>query len=419
MSSPLQSLIDHLFRHSAGQMVATLTRVFGPTHLELAEEVVQEALLTALQQWGIRGVPDNPRAWLFQVARNRALDRLRRDASLRAREPEILAAFAGGGDASEARFAHEVDDDALRMMFMCCHPSIPPDSRVALTLKIVAGFSVDEIARAFLGKKDAIAQRLVRAKRLIREETIPLEFPTRTELPSRLTSVLDVLYLVFNEGYAATGGTDLVRTDLCIEAIRMTRALAGHPATASPEADALLALMLLQSARLPARVDDAGELTTLEQQDRSRWDGAMMAEGFRLLGRASRGERLTPWHVEAAIAACHAAAPSFAETDWPAIVHHYEQLMTMRSSPVVAVNHAVAVAMASGPEAGLAELARIADDPSLANYLPLHVARGELALRAGDRATAEKALTRALELPATLPEKRHVLRSLERLKNGG
>ena len=415
MPEPLSSLLDHLFRHSAGQMVATLTRIFGPEHLELAEEVVQESMLAALGRWGISGVPDNPSGWLFRVARNRALDHLRRDATLRSKERDVMEAFGDRAPEDDARFAHEPGDDSLRLMFLCCHPSLPEESRVALTLKTVAGFSVEEIARAFLTKKETVAQRLVRAKRLIRETEIPLAFPSRTEMPARLESVLGALYLLFNEGYTATAGSSLVRRDLCDEAIRLSRALAQHPVTASPETDALLALLLLQSARLPARVDDAGELAILEEQDRSRWDRQRIAEGLRLLGRSSRGDRLTPWHIEAAIAACHGTAPSFEETDWSAIVRHYDQLLAMRRSPVAAVNRAVAVAMASGPRAGLAELEQIRTDAAVRNYLPLQVAIGELLLRAGDRTAAARELNRALAMPCTLVEKRHVLRRLESL----
>ena len=412
MSDHVHGLVDHLFRHSAGQMVATLTRVFGAEHLSLAEEVVQEALIAAMQQWSLSGVPDNPRGWLFQVARNRALDQLRREATLRDKEPQLVAAFRDRGPGEEPLFAHELRDDQLRMMLMCGHPSIPKESRIALTLKTVGGFSVDEIARAFLTKKETIAQRLVRAKRLIREEGIPIELPSRAELPARLESLLEVLYLLFNEGYGAHAGEDLVRVELCAEAIRLARQLVDHPATSLPETHALLSLMLLQAARLPARVDAAGELATLEEQDRELWDQRMLAEGLRELGRSATGERLTAYHVEAAIASCHAMAPSFEETDWPAVVSHYDQLLELKPTPVVALNRAVAVAMAEGPSRGLAAAEEIAEHPALRDYLPLAATLGELSLRAGDRSRAAEHFTRALELPATMPEKRFLLRKL-------
>lgn len=411
----VHGLVDHLFRHSAGQMVATLTRVFGSEHLALAEEVVQEALLSAMQQWSLGGIPENPQAWLFQVARNRALDTLRRDANLRGKEPAIVDAFRERSAEDEPRFAHELRDDQLRMMLMCCHPAIPRESRIALTLKTVGGFSVAEIARAFLTKNETIAQRIVRAKRLIRDEHIPIEMPSRLALPQRLESLLEVLYLLFNEGYAAHAGEDLIRNDLCLEAIRLARQLVEHPATSMPEAHALLALMLLQSSRTPARVDAQGELVPLEEQDRSLWNQSMLAEGLRTFGRSASGERLTAYHVEAAIAACHAVAPTFDDTDWTAIVEHYDQLFALKPTPVVALNRAVAIAMAKGPHAGIEALNEIAAHPSLREYTPLAITLGELHLRTGDRKRAAEFFTRALELPGTMAEKRFVLRKLATL----
>jgi RNA polymerase sigma-70 factor (ECF subfamily) len=408
-------LIEHLFRHSAGQLVATLTRVFGAGQLELAEEVVQEALMSAMQQWSIAGIPENPRGWLFRVARNRALDQLRRDANLRSKEPEVAAALHERLSEDQPAFAHELRDDQLRMMLMCAHPALPADSRTALVLKTVGGFSVDEIARAFLTKRETIAQRIVRAKKLIRDEGIALDFPSRAELPQRLDTLLDVLYLTFNEGYSAHAGEELVRHDLCAEAIRLARTLAEHPATSGPAVHALLALLLLQAARLPARVDAAGELAILAEQERSLWDGRMLAEGLRMLDRSASGERLTAYHIEAAIASCHAVAPSFEETDWRAIVAHYDELLELKRSPVVALNRAIAVAMADGPAAGIEALDAIASHPALGSYLPLFATLGELWLRSGDSARAAAYFTRALELPGSMTEKRFLLRKLHAL----
>jgi RNA polymerase sigma-70 factor (ECF subfamily) len=416
MSQPTRDLIDHLFRHAAGEMVATLTRVFGSAHVSLAEEVVQESLISALQQWSVRGIPENPKGWLYQVARNRALDQLRRETTLRGKEAEIVAVFRERASIDEPAFAHEVRDDQLRMMLMCCHPSIARESRIALTLKTVGGFSVDEIARAFLTKKDTIAQRIVRAKRTIREEAIPMELPSRAALPERLDSLLEVVYLIFNEGYSAHSGEELIRHDLADEALRLGGALTAHPSTALPEAYALLALMLLQAARLPARVDAAGELATLEEQDRMLWDQRMIADGLRTLGRSASGSRVTPYHVEAAIASCHAIAPSFEETDWDAIVAHYDELLELKPTPVVALNRAVAMAMARGPAAGIAALQEIASHPSLRDYLPLPATLGDLHLRNGEPRRAAEYFARALELPATMPEKRYLLRKLERCR---
>src|SRR5215510_11652054 len=273
LDNQVPALVDHLFRHQAGQMIATLVRIFGPRHIDLAEEVVQDALLKALQQWPYRGVPDNPVAWLIQVAKNRALDLLRRESSLQAKSEEIVRAFSLQEDFANRRVeierGSESLDDTLGMIFMACHPAIPREGRVALTLKTVGGFGVSEIARAFLAKEPTIAQRLVRAKRLIRDEGVTFDLPTRTEMSTRLDSVLEVLYLLFNEGYTAHAGENLVRADLAQEAIRLCSLLVRHRATNRPKCHALLALMMFQAARLHARVGEGGELALLSEQDRS------------------------------------------------------------------------------------------------------------------------------------------------------
>jgi RNA polymerase sigma-70 factor (ECF subfamily) len=411
MTETVQGLVDHLFRRSAGQMVATLTRIFGPAHLSLAEEVVQEALLTALQQWRMSAIPDNPEAWLFQVARNRALDAVRRLKSFD--EKVARLEVAASAESEWPGFAHEPEDDQLRMMLMCCHPAIPEDGRIALTLKTVGGFSVEEIARAFLTKDDTIAQRIVRAKRLIRDEKIPVEMPSREELPERIESVLKVLYLTFNEGYSAHTGEDLIRNDVVAEAIRLARLVADHPLAGTPAASALASLMLLQGARLPARLDTAGELATLEDQDRSLWDRAMIFAGVRYLDRSAAGDRVTAYHIEAALAAVHSTAPSFEDTDWQHILQLYDELLAVKPSPVVALNRAVALAMLRGPQAGIAAVEQLAAHNSLRDYLPFPVTLGELWLRAGDPSRAATWFSRALELPSTTPEKRFLLRKLE------
>lgn len=398
-------------------MVATLTRIFGAEHLSLAEEVVQEALVSALQQWSFRGVPDNPSGWLFQVARNRALDHLRREASLRQKEREVVAAFQELHRHADGEVPGEISDDQLRMMLLCCHPTIPEESRIALTLKSVCGFSVDEIARAFLVRKEAIAQRIVRAKRLIREQALVMELPPRAEFSRRRDSLLKVLYLMFNEGYVAHEGEELVRADVCQEAIRLTRQLVEHPSMADPATHALLALMLLQAARIAARTDMAGELAVLATQDRSRWDRSLISEGMRHLDASARGDRLTRYHVEAAIASCHAVAPAFEDTDWRQIVEHYDDLMVLEPSPVVSLNRAIAVAMLEGPAAALDEVEQLAAHASMEGYLPLAATLGELWLRRGDRGRAAEHFTRALELPASLPEKRFLLRKLSECRS--
>jgi RNA polymerase sigma-70 factor (ECF subfamily) len=408
----IDGVVDHLFRHSAGQMVATLTRIFGPEHLALAEEVVQDALVTALQTWKLQGLPENPGAWLFQVARNRALDHVRRETSLRQKKSEIEFSLRNAADPvpGESRFAHELEDDQLRMMLMCCHPAIPEESRIALTLKTVGGFSVEEIARAFLARSETIAQRIVRAKRLIRDRAIAMELPSRHDLPARLDTLLRVLYLMFNEGYSAHEGDDLVRSDVCAEAIRLARLVAEHRVAGSPSARALLALMLLQAARLPSRVDAAGELATLEYQDRSLWDREMIREGIEFLERSAEGDVLTAWHLEAGIAMCHATAATFESTNWETIVEQYDELLKINPSPVITLNRAVAVAMARGPAAGIEAVESIESNHTLRDYLPFFATLGELWLRNGDPARAAVYFSRAIDLPGNLPEKRFLLK---------
>jgi RNA polymerase sigma-70 factor (ECF subfamily) len=417
-------LVDHLFRHSAGQMVATLTRMLGPHNLSLAEEVVQDALVRAIETWPHRGVPENPRAWLMQVARNRALDHLRREATL-ARKAGLLAAdpvnapgplapaaplaLAGGDELEPA--AAPWADDSLVMILMCCHPALAREAQVALTLKTVGGFSVEEIARAFLLRSSTVAQRLVRARRLLRERRIAFELPVRG-LGPRIDSALETIYLLFNEGYAATAGDDLVRSDLCGEAVRLATILAKHPATSRPEVHALLALMLFQASRLPARTDAEGALVLLADQDRQRWDRALIGQALRHLERCAAGERRTAYHLEAGIAACHAMAPSYAETDWAQILALYDDRLKLEPSPVVVLNRAVALSMVAGPRAGIGALSEVADDPRLRDYYLLPATLADLWLRCGERQVAAAFYRRALELPCNEPERRFLRRRL-------
>jgi RNA polymerase sigma-70 factor (ECF subfamily) len=392
--------------------VARLTRALGPTHLELAEEAVQDAVVKALQTWGYRGVPDRPQAWLFRVARNRALDGLRRldRWEVAASDPELVAL----ADALEAlpppaagRPGGLLGDDELALVFLCCHPSLPVDAAVALTLRTVGGLAIREIASAFLVPEATMAQRLVRAKRTLRR--LPaLEIPAPHELPARRQAVLRALYLLFNEGYTATEGDLLVRRELCAEAIRLASLLASHPSTMDAEVDALLALLLLQASRLPARTDDRGELLLLAEQDRARWDRELLGRGLAHLERAGRGDRLTPYHLEAGIAACHAAAPSFERTDWRAVVALYDLLAERAPSPVVTLNRAVAVAMRDGVAAGLAALDEVRGNESLARGHLLPSVRGWLLERAGDRVAAAAAYGRAAARTRSEPVRRHL-----------
>jgi RNA polymerase sigma-70 factor (ECF subfamily) len=403
MSAPGE-LVEHLFRRQAGRMTTALVRIFGPRHLQLAEDVVQEALVRALEQWPHRGIPANPAAWLIEVAKNRALDALRREASLAGKTAEIARVFTSGGSA----LGDEMDDQ-LAMMFLACHPAIPRESRVALTLKTVCGFGAREIARAFLLQEDAAAQRIVRAKRLVRDRDLRFELPEGNALAARRESVLEALYLMFNEGYSRNV------TDLIEESLRLMRLVADHASTAAPEADALLALALLQSARAASRIDAAGDLLLLEDQDRSQWDVGRIADGLRRLDRCARGDRQTPWHVEAAIAAAHATACDYASTDWRYIAHLYDQLYAMNPSPVIALNRAVAISRWEGAAAGLSAIEPIEHHPALARYYLLPATLARLWREAGDPARSAFYYSRALACETPEVERRFLERQLAKV----
>lgn len=412
------ALVDHLFRHQAGQMVATLVRVLGPRHIDLAEEVVQEALLKALQLWAYKGVPDNPSAWLIQVAKNRALDLLRREASLQEKSEEIVRAFAAQEIfANQRNESEQALDDTLAMVFMACHPSLAREARVALTLKTVGGFGTGEIARAFLAKEPTIAQRLVRAKRLIRDEAISFELPSAKEMSARLDSVLEVIYLMFNEGYAAHSGENLVRADLCDEAIRLCSLLVRHAATNLPKSHALLSLMLFQAARLSARVGAGGELSLLAEQDRSLWNRRLIAIGFHYLDSSAAGEEFTEYHLQAAIASCHAAAASYELTDGKQIVRLYDLLIGLNPSPVIALNRAVAIAKHRGAEAALREIEKIISHPALQHYYLLPATLGELWQELGETRKAADNFRQALRCPCSEPERRFLQKKLAAATN--
>jgi RNA polymerase sigma-70 factor (ECF subfamily) len=373
-------VVEHLFRHESGKMVATLTRIFGIENLTLAEDVVQEALARALQTWPFYGIPENPGAWIMRTSRNLALDVVRRQKVFRDKQPEITRLIEQGTpDFIEAEL--EIADDRLRFIFVCCHPAIPPEAQVALALKTLCGFSVTEISRAFLTTDAAIAKRLTRAKQKIRDAGIRFEIPSGEELSRRLDTVLQSLYLLFNEGYKASSGDKLVREDICSEAIRLTALLAGHPAGDQPRTHALLALMLLNAARIPARVDDQGNLLRIQDQDRTSWDQKMIARGVMHLGRAAVGDQMTEYHIQAGIAVCHTLAKDYQSTDWPQILALYDRLIEMDDSPVVALNRAVAIAEVHGPQAGLDAVNSIADLKSLESYYLLHAVLGEFESR--------------------------------------
>jgi RNA polymerase sigma-70 factor (ECF subfamily) len=413
------ALVEHLFRHQAGQMLATLTHVFGLENLDLAEEVVQEALLQALRSWPFDGIPDNPRAWLVRAARNKALDVLRRQAVLRSKEHELeqrLRERQERQGIAEVPEAGELEDEQLAMIFVCCDPALPAEARVALTLKAVSGFSVAEIARAFLSEEPTIAQRLVRAKRRIREVGITLALPSLAEISRRLDSVLQVLYLLFNEGYGAHTGEDLVREDLCVEAIRLAQLLASRPDTSRPKVHALLALFYFQAARLETRVDGDGNLLLLAEQERSQWDQGLLALGVEQLEQAARGDELSEYHLQAGIAAVHATSASFAETEWSRLVELYDQLLALAPSGVVALNRAIAQSMVEGPERALAALDELSAEVGMKNYYLLPAVRADFLRRLGRDAEAAACYREALAYPCTEPERRYLMRRIEGLK---
>src|SRR3989440_10314733 len=357
-------LADHLFRHEAGKLISVLTGIFGITRLQLAEDVVQESLVRALRTWPYTGVPKNPAAWLTQTAKNLALDLIRREKLFHDKQPEIIAfmeEWVSDSAGDSPRFDNEIRDGRLRLMFACCHPALSAEDQTALALRTLCAFSPAEIGKAFLTTEAAISKRLTRAKQKIRDEHIPFEIPAGSELSRRLDAVLQTLYLLFNEGYKASRGDELIRQDLCDEAIRLTTLLVEHPTGNCPKTHALLSLMLLSGARLSARVDAEGNLLLLAEQDRSRWDKAMIQRGLAHLNRSAAGEEISEFHLQAGIACCHCTAASYEATDWQRILTLYDILVETNSSPVVALNRAVAISRVRGAEAGLRAVELISD----------------------------------------------------------
>jgi RNA polymerase sigma factor (sigma-70 family) len=412
-------LTEHFFRIEAGKLVSVLTGLFGIDRLELAEDVVQEALVRALRTWPYYGVPKNPAAWITQTAKNVALDFLRREKFFRTRQPEIIASVerwsSDSAGADTALFDSEIRDDRLRLFFACCHPMLPPEAQTALALRTLCGFSPAEIGKAFLTTEAAIAKRLTRTRQKIRELGIRFEIPSGEEFSTRLDGVLQTLYLLFNEGYKASSGENLVRADLCHEAIRLAMLLAEHPLADQPRSHALVALMLLDAARLPARSDSEGNILRLKEQDRSKWDRLLIGRGMIHLGKAAAGTELSGYHLQAAISACHCLATDYQSTDWPRILSLYDHWVTVNRSPVVALNRAVAVAYVNGPAAGIEAIEAIVARGELDSYYLLYAVRGEFEARLRNFDVAAAQFQKALQLTDLESERKFLFKRIRSL----
>jgi len=413
----IRELLDSLYREDSGRILATLIRLLGD--FDLAEEAMHEAFAAALSLWPSSGVPGNPRPWLISTARFKAIDTLRRRARFDASQDELVRYIEAQGSWDEGSSADGsldefLEDDRLRLIFTCCHPSLAPEAHVALTLREVCGLTTEEIAKAFLTTPRTLAQRIVRAKAKIREDRIPYEVPTPQELPERLGAVLQVIYLVFNEGYSAAAGAEVTRAELTGEAIRLGRLL--MVLKPEPEIMGLLALMLLQESRRAARTSPTGELILLENQNRTLWNKEQIAEGVALLEKALNSRRFGLYTLQAAIAAVHAEAESVAATDWRQIVALYDQLLRIQSSPVVQLNRAVAIAMRDGPEAGLAHIDTVLEHGELANYYLAHSARADMYRRLGRTSEARASYEKALALTQQEPERQFLQERIRQLK---
>lgn len=407
-------LVEHFFRHETGRLHGALIRLVGIHNLTLAEDVAQEAMLRALRTWSMSGVPANPSAWITQVAMNLARDALRhrrmaggKEAAIVTHQEQILGTPAVAWEA-----AQEIRDDALRLMFVCAHPSVAADAQVVLALKVLCGFSTAEIARAFFASEAAIEKQLTRTKQRIHDAGLGFELPEGEDLAPRLDGVLAALYLLFNEGHKASSGDRLLREELSHEAIRLGSILVTHPVGNTPRSHALLALMLLTAARFPARVADDGTLLRLEQQDRAKWNQEFVSRGLRHLALAAQGGSFGEYHLQAGIAGLHATAPDYASTNWTLILRHYDELCRLKPSPVVALNRAVAVAEVHGAQAGLDAIAAIPDRDRIASSYLLHSVVGELHWRMKNHRAAAESFRRALELAEVGPEQAHLSRML-------
>ncbi|HTQ29553.1 MAG TPA: sigma-70 family RNA polymerase sigma factor [Puia sp.] len=411
----------HSFRHESGKLVSVLTKVFGTHNLELAEDVVQDTLLKALDHWKIKGIPDDPSAWLFTVARNRVLDHIRREKRQHAFASDIAyllqSEYTLVPTVQQLITDKEIEDDLLRMMFACCHPALPVESQVAMILKTLCGFSVPEVSKAFVTTQDTIEKRLYRAKQQFRLQKIAFEIPALHELEARLDNVLLAIYLLFNEGYSSTRHEDLVRKDLLDEASRLAQLLAGHPATRSPRVWALLALMCFTNARNNTRLDQLGNIQLLRDQDRGQWDQQLIRQGMTYLTQSAEGSSVSTYHLEAAIAFEHCTAPSFAQTNWRNILHFYDLLYQLHPTPVVALNRAIVVSETEGPAEAIRSIVSIPGIESLQQYHLLHSTLGQLHAQLEEKEMARFHFEKALLLTQSGAEQKLLKDKLKRISS--
>jgi len=418
-SENINRLLDHLFRHESGKLVSVLTRIFGAENLDLAEDVVQDSIIEAFKQWTFTGIPENPAGWLYTVSKNKAVNILNREKHKRKYADEF-ARYSETDTATEQTLDHyfseqHIADDQLRMIFICCHPSIPPDSQVALTLKTLCGFSIREIAKAFLTNEETINKKLVRARQKLRQNKITFEVPESNNLEKRLDTVLKTIYLLFNEGYSASTGKDLIRVELCEEAIRLAKMICEHDAIQDrSEVYALLSLMQLNTSRFSARQNDEGHILTMAEQDRSVWNKELIQAGLNNLERTiHNNNRVSVYHILAAISACHCTALSFETTDWKSILSLYDSLLQFDNSPVVLLNRAVALSKVYGAEKGISELELIKVTPSIRYYHLFYSTQAQFYIELNNFSKAADCLEKAIQL-STLPSEKILLK--ERLK---
>ncbi|MBC7874533.1 MAG: sigma-70 family RNA polymerase sigma factor [Ferruginibacter sp.] len=409
----VNELVDHLFRHESGKMIAVISRLLGLTNLETAQDIVQDTLLQAMNTWSYRKIPANPSAWLYAAAKNKAIDFLRREKRFREISPQyaylVQSEWSLTPTIHNLFLENEIEDSQLRMMFACCHPSIPAESQVALTLKTLCGLNNNEIARAFLTNDETISKRIYRAKEKIKNEKIDLDIPVKEEMPGRVDTVLKSLYLLFSEGYHSSHPEKLIREDLCEEAMRLCLVLTRHPLTALPRSKALLALMCFQSSRLNTRLDDKGNIILLKYQDRSKWNAALIQKGFDFMEAAAEPFEVSAYHFEAAIASLHAAAPSFEQTDWKSIYHLYDLLYLAEPNPVVAMNKAIASAYAISKQKALEELQQI---KGLEKHHLYYASIGEIYFDLNQKEDARTNFEKALHLTSSQSEKQLLLEKI-------